>query len=68
MGESEPGKVNALALKHPRHRKDFTRILLEDLIVHYRCWRPLGRLYASTLPSFERCLVVRDGAASSAES
>ena len=60
MGEPGPGKVNALALKHPRQDKDFTDRCLWDLMLHAGQWRPLGRIYAAQTPSWERCTAVRD--------
>lgn len=48
---------------NPRHDRDFKVRLLLDLIDHAGEWRPLGRLYAPEVASFERCCMVRDAIA-----
>jgi hypothetical protein len=52
--------MTATALAHPKHQKDFADRLLADLKEHEGEWRPLGRLYAAHLTSFERSWVVRE--------
>lgn len=47
---------------HPRREPDraFADRLLTDLLEHWGTYRPLGRLYAAHLPSYERCEVVAE--------
>jgi len=48
------------ATPQPRHDPHFVDRCLSDLFAHWGSWRPLGRLYAASMPSFERCCVVRE--------
>lgn len=48
---------------NPRHDAMWKARLLVDLLEHPGEWRPLGRLYAPDVASFERCCMVRDAVA-----
>ena len=39
---------------------DLVDVLINDLIAHAGEWRNLGRLYLPDVPSYERCVMVRD--------
>jgi len=44
----------------PRWDRDFVDTVLWDLVTHANEWRPLGRLYAGNVASFDRCCVIRE--------
>ena len=60
---TEQARGTAPAPPHPRHDREFTDRCLEDLFRHWGTWRPLGRLYAAHVPSYERCKVVGEAVA-----
>ena len=45
---------------NPRWDAGFTDRVLWDLITHAGTWRPLGRIHAGHVPSFDRCCLIRE--------